>query len=254
VPLEKFELLDPRPAEDALTAPFARAVNIPAGELRSRVHELPPEGARLLVAECAQSEDAIRTLTLLGRESSRVTASPASGSQNGRLWQPSEFVEASVGGIAVGSAIDIACGAGRDSVLVSSAGFSVFGVDILPDAVARARDLARRYVPDGNAVFEVGDAESEEFGGGTTFALVLMSRFLHRPLLARIRELISPGGTLLVETFTERHRERNARPNSPDHLLHEGELLQAASDLDVVEYSEAWRGDKHTARLWARRP
>ncbi|NJL30478.1 MAG: class I SAM-dependent methyltransferase [Phycisphaerales bacterium] len=41
--------------------------------------------------------------------------------------------------------MDIACGSGRDAVWLAMQGYEVDGLDVLPDALERASDLAHRH-------------------------------------------------------------------------------------------------------------
>ena len=61
------------------------------------------------------------------------------------------------------------------------------------------------------------------------FDLVLVTNYLHRPVLGQIFELVRPGGLLLYETFGKGN-EIFGRPSNPDFLLREGELASALPD------------------------
>lgn len=55
---------------------------------------------------------------------------------------PNRFLVAEVAGLAPGRALDLACGAGRNSVWLAQRGWRVTAVDFSSVALARARDLA----------------------------------------------------------------------------------------------------------------
>ena len=61
---------------------------------------------------------------------------------------------------------------------------------------------------------------------GKLFDLVLITNYLHRPLLGQIFGLARPGGLLLYETFGQGNADFG-RPSNPDFLLREGELSSA---------------------------
>ena len=61
------------------------------------------------------------------------------------------------------------------------------------------------------------------------FDLVLITNYLHRPVLGQIFALVRPGGLLLYETFGKGN-EIFGRPSNPDFLLREGELASALPD------------------------
>jgi hypothetical protein len=70
---------------------------------------------------------------------------------------------------------------------------------------------------------------------------VIVARFLFRPLLAALPELLAPGGLLVYETFTTRQRELGWGPTNPAFLLEEGELAAAFAALEVVAREEGLR-------------
>jgi hypothetical protein len=88
-----------------------------------------------------------------------------------------------------------------------------------------------------------------EFDAG--FDLITMFFFLDRRLLTSLPDLLAPGGSIVVETFTTLHRDRFGKPASPDHLLELGELRTLVPQLRVRDYAEGWNQERHTARLWA---
>ena len=178
------------------------AVNIPLGELPSRMHELPEKGSALRVFHDSTAELARAIALLRGRGYSAVASSGGERSETGAsidvLWRPSpllvEFVPATPG-----RGADLACGSGREAVYLARRGWQVDAVDILSDALAKASDLAARS---GVSIRTV----RHDLTAGISLAageydLVMMFRYLHRPLVVTAAELLRPGGMLIVETF-----------------------------------------------------
>jgi hypothetical protein len=65
---------------------------------------------------------------------------------------------------------------------------------------------------------------------------VIVTNYLHRPLLPLLVEAVGEGGALIYETFAEGN-EAFGRPRNPDFLLRPGELLEAVRGrLEVVAY------------------
>lgn len=255
--LVRRRLLDPRPLDQAAADPLADAVNIPAAELYSRTHELPPRRAIIPIANTGDDAlAAIDTLAQIGRSGTLDTdflraADPGS---LGRLWSPAAFLEEVAPSLCHGRALDLACGSGRESVYLASLGFDVLGVDILDDALTKARDLASRCAAAlGPLEFDVLDLESPRVGFEQPFDLIVGFRYLHRPLFAKLAEWLAPGGTLIYETFTELHRARHGKPSRDAFVLKPGELRELASGLSIAHYVENWHDGYHTARLIARR-
>ena len=263
--LQPTRLLDPRNTRDARAAPITAAVNIPLHELPRRTHELPPRECEIQVVgprelaerSVAWLRDCGRQALIAAADESATCASDASGAPL-RLWTPTEFLENTLAKLPTGRALDCACGAGRDAVFLADAGWSVVGVDVLPDALERAADLATRYLANSHAVtwrqtdLEAGELDDAAFEA--RFDLITTFRYLHRPLFERIRRWLRPGGHLLVETFTTLHRARHGKPSRDAFVLEPGELSTLLRGFDLLHDSGDWRGAVHTARAWAQLP
>ena len=70
---------------------------------------------------------------------------------------------------------------------------------------------------------------------GRTFAAVVVTNYLWRPILDDVARAVAPGGWLLYETFAVGN-ERFGHPTNPDFLLRPGELLALA----LVRTDCAW--------------
>ena len=268
-------LLDVRPEQAFLVGHSAGAVGIPLEELAARAHELPAASTPLYVTD-ADSDRAGRAAELLGVRGHRVRIVPwepnlavETGPARTRLWQPSPFlVEAlqridSIAGEPGGSiaprrarrarrALDVACGSGRDAAYLALAGYEVEAIDLLPDALGRARDLARRNGV--SIATAVRDLEREPTLSPARYDLVAVFRFLHRPLFPAIREAVAPGGFVVYETFHFRNREVHARPSNAAHLLDDGELRRAFDGFEILIARDAVeREGRFFAHLLARR-
>ena len=126
---------------------------------------------------------------------------------------------------------DVACGGGRHARLFLDLGFDVIAIDRDTSRVADLKDNPRA---------EIIEADLE--GGapwplaGRHFAAVVVTNYLHRPLLPLLRDAVAAGGVFIYETFAEGN-ERFRRPRNPDHLLADGELLERVQGrLNVVAY------------------
>ena len=147
-------------------------------------------------------------------------------------------------------ALDIAAGRGRHAEVLAAEGFLTFGVDIARGAIGSAvtRAAARGLVVRGWC------ADLTHYPlPRNRFALVVVTRYLQRNLLAALGGTLAPGGVLLYETFTEAQRALGRGPTSPDHLLKPGELRAAFANLELLFYEETREPDA-VARLAARRP
>jgi len=252
-------LLDPREDDEAGGAPLPGAVRIPFSQLPERTHELPPRHREVAVVGPSNlAGSVVRWLRDHDRRARLATPheqrQAAAGPACHRLWEPTAFLQEVLPGLPPGTVLDLACGTGRDAVYLALAGWEVTAIDVLPDALARARDLEARYAPDARSVrWLCADLERDRIPVPGPFDLVTCFRFLHRPLLADIARFLRPGGHVLVETFTAAHHERYGRPRRESFVLRPGELPRLIGGLRVQHYSEGWRSWAHTARMWARR-
>lgn len=132
------------------------------------------------------------------------------------------------------TALDLASGSGRHARLARSREYTVTAVD---------RDLSR--VADLAACSGVTLIQADLEDGtpwplaGQTFSVVIVTNYLHRPLLPAIVAAVAPSGLLIYETFA-RGNERYGRPSNPAFLLQPGELLAAvAGHLTPVAFEHA---------------
>lgn len=151
-----------------------------------------------------------------------------------------------------GRVLDLACGRGRHARWLAGRGWPVLALDRDGEALA---DLA--------GVPGIRTLQADVEGGpwplpGERFAAIVVSRYLHRPLLPRLAASLAPGGVLLYETFMAGN-ERWGKPSRPDFLLQPGELLEFARSggLTVVAYEAGRVGSPRPAvmqRLCALQP
>ena len=129
-----------------------------------------------------------------------------------------------------GRVLDLAAGSGRHVRLLQQHGFSVLAVD--RDATA-LRPLAGPGCE--IAELDLEDGRPWPLGGG--FDGVVVTNYLHRPLLPILADALAPGGVLVYETFMLGN-ERFGRPRNPDFLLRPGELLAAFAGLTLVAFEQ----------------
>ena len=280
-PLDRLptgDTLDVRLAREFQAGHFASAFSCPLDGLASSLHLLPPRDrafwvfgddheigpALALLAERGYARAEPHPAMAPGAAPARAVESPwVGGDARVRLWQPTPFLAEVLAALPVepaARAVDVACGSGRDATFLALAGFETIGVDMLPDALAKARELAetaRRAVPDlALPLWLRADLEQAWPLRPSAFDLVACARFLWRPLLPALAAALAPGGSLVYETFTVRQR-RHGKPLRSDHLLEEGELAArvAALGLEIVRQRESDpAGGPALASVWARMP
>lgn len=130
-----------------------------------------------------------------------------------------------------GCVLDVACGHGRHMRHFASLGYPVTSVDRSEEAIQAVKGI-------GEAI--QADIENGPWPfPGRTFAGVVVTNYLWRPLLPTIVASVAPGGALLYETFAAGH-ETVGKPSRPDFLLQPGELLTACAGLRVVAYEDGF--------------
>ena len=140
------------------------------------------------------------------------------------------------------SLVDLACGTGRHITALLDRGepvtFRFTAADINPAHL----EVLKAGLPTDAAVMPVCvDLEQDgivlaDHLGQSRFDLVLVTNYLHRPLLAQIFGLISPGGLILYETFGHGN-EAYGKPSNPDFLLAENELISKLPPDFSVQHS-----------------
>lgn len=155
------------------------------------------------------------------------------------------------------TAVDLAGGAGGTALWLAAQGIDTTLVDVSD----RALEIASSAASDRGLTVATlqSDLEAEplrtaaELGRAGGWHAAVCANFLHRPLLAALRALLVPGGIAFVQIATVDNMLHNSRPGRP-YLVERGELPELCRGLDTVSFDEGWFGNRHEARLVARRP
>ena len=129
--------------------------------------------------------------------------------------------------------LDLAAGTGRHARWFLARGHPVVAID---------RDVSWLADLRGNNDIAIiaADLQSGCLPGSiseSTFGCVVVTNYLHRPLLPWIMGAVAERGVLLYETFAAGN-ERFGHPRNPDYLLAAGELLEAVrGELTVAAYA-----------------
>jgi len=147
-----------------------------------------------------------------------------------------------------GAVLDVAAGAGRHARLAARLGFEVDAVD---------RDASLFADPPPQVRVLEADIEAGPWPyAGCRFDAIVVTNYLHRPLLPVLVDSLETGGALIYETFAQGN-ERFGKPSNPAFLLAPGELLEAVrGKLRVVAFEDLVVSDPRPAalqRLCARR-
>ncbi|MEQ1697428.1 MAG: class I SAM-dependent methyltransferase [Hyphomicrobiaceae bacterium] len=127
--------------------------------------------------------------------------------------------------------LDVATGSGRHARLAHALGYAVTAID---------RDLSRVAGLANTPNITLLQSDLEDGSpwplAGQAFDAVIVTNYLHRPILPAIIAAVAPNGLLLYETFAQGN-ERYGKPSNPNFLLAPGELLDAVhGHLTPVAY------------------
>ncbi|UCE04085.1 MAG: methyltransferase domain-containing protein [Candidatus Latescibacterota bacterium] len=240
------------------------AVHFQPQDVVERAYLLPPRSRPLLLVgrSATEVEPLIRALESAGRQVVRhhpgeswIAHLPAETGTPTRdhVWEPALVVRRALahrGRLRGSTALDLACGSGRNAVFLAMAGMQVTAIDVLPDALERVSDLAQRHRVRIRTLR--GDLSQPAALHDQRADLIVVARFLERGLFAQIEDALLPGGILAYETFVQGQPRQH--PRNPRFLLQAGELRTAFPRLVTLEYESDNSTDAHVDRLIARRP
>lgn len=164
--------------------------------------------------------------------------------------QPSLWVSRFARLIPAGTVLDLACGGGRHSRLLAALGHTVLAVDRDPAALAAASGAG--------IVTLQFDLEHPEAAHQSDWPLVpgrfsgiVVSNYLHRPLMDALLDSLAPGGILIYETFAAGNGQFG-KPSSPAFLLNPGELLvwsRSQPLCRVIAYEDGYQHQPRPAMV-----
>ncbi|MGV6808714.1 MAG: methyltransferase domain-containing protein [bacterium] len=247
-------LIDCRPEAQFLQAHYCDAVNIPARDLFACMQMLP--SAHQAISLCGDTQSLsiaqfflkekgyeIRAIIVWDDELSQVLQQQQriqSGHSHQRLWQAAPLIDYFVAQkyCAAGEGLDIACGAGRDSVFLALNGWQMTGIDRNPDALQRTQRLAQSQQVSVNTLLLDMESQAADINPFSLyqphrFDLICVARYLHRPLFPYLRHLLKDGGYLLYQTFMQ-GSEKFGSPRNPNYLLKPNELAHVFQQDDII--------------------
>ena len=153
----------------------------------------------------------------------------------------------------VGRALDVACGAGRNSLLLAQAGFQVDAIDISPVGL----DMARAKAEDlGLSVNWIEQDLDEACQFDNNYDLIIVLWYVNHGLIKQLCECLAPGGYLLAEEHLITDQQVIG-PTSTNFRVAPGELQSDVAGLEIIYYRESIElipegGQVASARLVAR--
>jgi tellurite methyltransferase len=255
-----YQIVDLRESTAFLAGHLPEACSLPGSEIENRVSELPPKWrptifvsdkprlAKKTAADLTSRgwRHAIALLDSINKWNGPLQEGPAVRF----AWEPTPVVRQWVHCLRPGRVLDLGCGAGRDAVYLARRGGEVTAVDLLPDALALAEQLAQRsglYL-----ATRLMDLRKVHPPADEGYDTILMLRFLERALFPFLVTALRPGGILLLETFC--HDPDSDKQIRPSRRLASQEALRqftsGSQPLHILEYREYRdQSGKFVARL-----
>ncbi len=159
------------------------------------------------------------------------------------VWSadPNMFLPPIVEGLEVGTALDFACGEGRNAIWLAREGWSVTGVDFSPVAIDKARAVAGDTVVDW-VVADVTTYEPDEMSDLVIIMYVHLDPDSMASLFANAVRALEPGGTLIAVGHALRNlADGVGGPQYPEILWTDERITPLLDGLDVVSFGEVLR-------------
>ena len=144
-----------------------------------------------------------------------------------------------------GDALDVACGRGQNARYLAECGNRVVAVDISVVALRECRRLAQRAA----LPITLLAADLDYFHPRrAAFDLIVVLRYLNRPLIPRLKQALRPRGVLVYSTFNTNHLLESPGFN-PAFVLSPGELGAAFADFETYATNDT-ASNREATSLW----
>ncbi len=172
------------------------------------------------------------------------------------VWgnEPNQFVRAQCESLAVGVAVDLACGEGRNALWLARLGWQVTGIDYSVVAIERAQVLAAQEDPKatGRLTWRVDDVtECQLRVESVDLALVSyvhLSPGQRSTLMLRAALAVRPGGHVIVVGHDRRNLREGVSGPQDERLLYDPvELRSLFAGIPATRVDLAKTVERHTA-------
>lgn len=133
-----------------------------------------------------------------------------------------------------GKALDLACGMGRNAVMLARQGFETVAIDVSHVAI----DKLNEYAEQEDLVITAQACDLNQTPLlKNEFDIIVISHYLNRDLIPSIKQALKKEGVIFYQTFIKQKVE-DIGPSNPDYLLDENELLELFKEFQIVVYKE----------------
>jgi len=151
-----------------------------------------------------------------------------------RKGNPVTLVEDWVSRIPKGKALDVACGAGRNAILLAQHGFDVDAIDVSVEGLKLGRQQAAEL---GHEINWIEHDLDEPYPFDADYQLILVLWYVDLDLIARLCHHLAPGGYLLCEEHLQTAAEV-VGPCNRNFRVPPGALRTAVNGLEILLYEE----------------
>lgn len=154
-----------------------------------------------------------------------------------RPREPSAVLKKYVSGGKGQKALDLACGAGRNTTYLAQVGYKVDAVDIAEIALKSLEKEASALNILENVEISLEDLDTFA-PSEATYTLIIMMNYLDRSLIERTKVALKVGGHYIVETYMV--DAGNEKENSEQNNLLQPQELKAifAEGFEIIHYDE----------------
>lgn len=171
-----------------------------------------------------------------------------------RALEPHKLLISLLENLLPGTALDLACGAGRHAHLLAENGWQVVAVDNSGAGI----EIARRRAAEKNLQidFRLADLEKGEFVlEENAYDLICDFYYLQRDLYPAMKKAVKPRGIIVSVVHLEGEDEKSR------FALREGELKSFFTNFEILHYRETApesaapsKNSRRTAEIIARKP
>ena len=129
-----------------------------------------------------------------------------------------------------GTALDIACGRGRNAVYLQQHGWQVTAVDGSDEALRQLQCACPQITTLHHDLDQPLELNQQ-------FDLVMQFFFLSRAQLPLFMQQVRPGGVIIIRTFSDAGNF-GSKGGNPEHRLQPGELLEIFSGWEILCHEE----------------
>ena len=156
--------------------------------------------------------------------------------------------------IPVGTALDVASGAGRNAIYLAQCGFQVDAIDISQEGL---QQTAQKAAEKKLTIHCIEHDLDEPYAFASNYGLIVVLWYVNLELISQLCDCLEPGGFLICEEHLRTEQEVIG-PGNPNFRVAPGALRDAVSSLDLLLYEEsveaiAEGGQVASARVVARK-